>query len=293
MNSIDEYLAIEEKYGSLIDQLDGLKEDLMRDMGISNHMVTEALEARLKVAFYRDMFTGKSKDNYEAFIDRIGKLNIDKSDYQELIKLISYITDGKYDLSNIDIDQEVYNDGGQNKGLLSSKGLSETKELISKISMIESILNKHADKIFTQDNVNIFVHNFNEWMHGMHGMIDNNTITDGALSVFQSGFGDTSHGSGYGYMQSKFEDAKNGYDPISLLKLAVKKNINGEVSLLATAESSTGSKDNRNEKRFCDPKVINNFTYKYAINYLTQLSSLNSKDNYKTQILSEVVYESI
>ncbi|MFA6754588.1 MAG: hypothetical protein WCR68_01985, partial [Candidatus Dojkabacteria bacterium] len=284
MNSIDEYLTIEEKYGSLIDQLDGLKEDLMRDMGISNHMVTEALEARLKVAFYRDMFTGKSKDNYEAFIDRIGKLNIDKSDYQELIKLISYITDGKYDLSNIDIDQEVYNDGGQNKGLLSSKGLSETKELISKISMIESILNKHADKIFTQDNVNLFVHNFNEWMHGMHAMIDNNTITDGALSVFQSGFGDTSHGSGYGYMQSKFEDAKNGYDPISLLKLAVKKNINGEVSLLATAESSTGSKDNRNEKRFCDPKVINNFTYKYAINYLTQLSSLNSKDNYKTQI---------
>ena len=295
MISIDEYLAIEEKYISLLDELDALKGDLMRDMGITNHMVTEALEARLKIAFYRDMFTGKSTDTHEAFIDRISKLGIEQSDYEELITLINYITDysvkngknvGKYDLSDIDIDQEVYNDGGQNKGLLSDKGIKDTKELISKISMIESILNKHSDKIFTQDNVNLFVHNLNEWIHSLQSRIDNNSIADGFLGDFEKSFGDSanSHGSGYGYMQSKFEDAENGYDAISLLKLAVKKNINGEVSLLATDESSTGSKDNRNNKRFCSPKVINNFTYKYAINYLTQLSSLNSKKNYETHI---------
>lgn len=296
----------------IFDQVKEIRNKINKESGATDHNLVSALDARMKVAIFRDIFGhGSVNDNTksESEIRESLKKRLPTKVYNEFIKLVDDIIEyrvgkdgvkkGKYDYTEREIAARAYSDDDGNiDGPLSENGMRKTEELIKKLSAIEKIMVENKDVFFDRESTDLIVERINEMMFGLNSEQFKNTADLEAgvnpiqlfYNMLRTGI-DSKDGVSViygtlGYFNMNNEFPSNDINPVDLLKASVASDTSGEVTI-AKSFDNTKQKEKETateDSNYIAPDQMNQFTYRYLFNYLSMLGGMSTDQMYANHL---------
>lgn len=246
----------------------------MNELGFGEHNVLPAIESRMRLAIFRDVYTNK---NVQDALLAQATTEFGTEDIKNVLKKIEELVAYKNGKNKFDFDRI---DMANTERLLTDEALKNTEELLLLINDIESVMNGKGREVFFSDAA---VKSYAYALAENHYQLLSN---DGAMRNPLESAEAYTNGSynGYGYHNCRFEEASTNTTPIDLLKATVMQTSYGEVSLFSHDEPLKHDENKEGVTGMIKPTSYTNaneFAYKYAMNYITQLSVMTTNDVYE------------